>query len=85
MDATATATVERNDGRDAGPGDKPAMLTVHQIARMLNCSTRTVYRLTDSGKMPQPVWLGRLVRWTRQVIELWISEGCPSLQTGGLR
>ena len=61
------------------------MLTVHDVARMLNCSTRTVYRLTDTGRMPQPVRLGGLVRWPRHVIELWISEGCPSPQMGGSR
>jgi len=32
MDVTATATVERTDGRDAGPGVPPAMLTVDHVA-----------------------------------------------------
>ena len=71
------ATVERIDGRDAGPGAQPAMLTVHDVARMLNCSARTVYRLTDSGKMPRPVKLNALVRWPRDVVEQWIAAGCP--------
>ena len=77
MEATATATVERIDGRDAGPGAVPAMLTVNQVARMLCCSSRTIYRLTDSGRMPRPVKLGSLVRWPRDVIERWIAAGCP--------
>ena len=34
MDATATVTVERIDGRDAGPGVPPAMLTVDRVDRM---------------------------------------------------
>jgi len=63
----------------------PKMLTVHDVARMLNCSARTVYRLTDSGRMPRPVKLGVLVRWPRDVIERWITEGCPSIRTGGHR
>jgi excisionase family DNA binding protein len=63
---------------------QPAMLTVHHVARMLNCSARTVYRLTDAGRMPRPVKLGALVRWPRDVIERWIADGCPS-QKGGLR
>jgi excisionase family DNA binding protein len=53
------------------------MLTVHDVARMLNCSARTVYRLTDAGKMPRPVKLGALVRWPREVVEQWIAAGCP--------
>ena len=62
---------ERSKGVDA------AMLTVHDVARMLNCSARTVYRLTDAGRMPRPVKLGALVRWRRENVENWISQGCP--------
>jgi excisionase family DNA binding protein len=73
-------TVERIDEPGAKPGAPPAMLTVHDIARMLNCSARTVYRLCDSGRMPRPVKLGALVRWPREMIEQWIAEGCPNLR-----
>ena len=73
-----TATVERIDGREAGPGRTPAMLTVHDVAEMLNCSARTVYRMSDSGRMPRPVRFGALVRWPRDAIERWIEDGCPT-------
>jgi excisionase family DNA binding protein len=56
------------------------MLTVHDVARMLNCSTRTVYRLVDSGRMPKPVKLNALVRWPREAVEGWIRQGCPQAQ-----
>ena len=74
------ATIERIDGTDADSGKQSAMLTVHDVARMLNCSSRTVYRLCDSGRMPRPVKLGALVRWPREMIEQWIAEGCPNLR-----
>ena len=70
---------EKAEGVDA------AMLTVHDVARMLNCSARTIYRLTDAGKMPRPVKLNALVRWPRQVVEQWIADGCPDQRKGGLR
>ena len=82
MDATNTATVERIDGRDAGPGSLPAMLTVHEVARMLSCSVRTVRRLADSGKMPRPIKLGALVRWSRATIHQWVCAGCPLIRRG---
>ena len=85
MNLANNATVERIDGREAGPSEVPAMFTVHEVARMLNCSARTVYRLTDSGRMPRPVKLGALVRWPKAVVERWITDGCPSTRTGGLR
>jgi len=53
------------------------MLTVGQVARMLNCSVRTVYRLTDSGGMPGSVKLGALARWPRAAVEKWVAQGCP--------
>lgn len=53
------------------------MLTVHQVAQILNCSVRHVYRLADAGQMPRPVRLGALVRWNRTVIDAWITSGCP--------
>jgi excisionase family DNA binding protein len=83
MNLARNATVERIDGPEAGSGAQPAMLTVHDVARMLNCSTRTIYRLCDSGRMPRPVKLNALVRWPREVIERWIAGGCPDVRKGG--
>jgi excisionase family DNA binding protein len=60
------------------------MLTVQDVAKLLNCSTRTVYRLADSGRMPRPVKLGALVRWSKAVVGQWIAAGCPDQRKGGL-
>jgi len=54
------------------------MLTVGQVARMLNCSTRTVYRMADKGSIPPPVRFGSLVRWNRKAIDAWVADGCPT-------
>lgn len=82
MSDSPSATVERIDGPEAGTGQAPAMLTVHQVAQLLNCSVRHVYRLADAGRMPRPVRLGALVRWNRTVIESWIAAGCPVVKGG---
>lgn len=65
----------------------PAFLDVQAVSGLLDCSTRHVYRLSDSGRMPAPVKLGALVRWNRAVIEAWIADGCPSMRSarGGAR
>jgi len=57
-------------------------MTINDVARLLNCSTRTVYRLNDAGRMPRPVRLGSLVRWNRTEIEQWIADGCPAVKGG---
>ena len=60
------------------------MLTVQDVATLLNCSSRTVYRLADSGRMPRPIKLGALVRWPKVVVEQWVAAGCPDQRKGGL-
>ncbi len=55
----------------------PLLITAPQLAQRLNCSTRTVYRLAASGRMPKPVRLGALVRWQQSTIDAWIEAGCP--------
>lgn len=60
---------------------RPDLLDVKQTAGVINASTRTVYRLTDAGKMPRPVKLGALVRWRRDELAAWIAEGCPAVDT----
>jgi excisionase family DNA binding protein len=55
----------------------PALLSVADIARLLSCSQRHVYRLSDAGRMPPPVRLGTLVRWAREPVEGWIADGYP--------
>ena len=63
---------------DTTDSEQLTMLTVNELARIMNCSPRTVYRLSDRGRIPTPVRLGGLVRWSRTVIEKWMAEGCPA-------
>ncbi len=66
--------------------DSPAtLLDVDQVASILNCSPRHVYRLADSGAMPRPRHLGALVRWSRLEIEAWVKSGCPSCRPSKAR
>ena len=71
-------------GRQAGdePGTRRApaptvMLTAADVADMLACSTKTIYRLVDRGAIPRPVRLGGMLRWHRPRLEQWIADGCP--------
>tara|TARA_B100000925_G_C21619680_1_gene308332 strand:+ start:89 stop:334 length:246 start_codon:yes stop_codon:yes gene_type:complete len=73
-----TQTTVIDSSADAKPSS--IMLTVDQLAAMLNCSSRHVYRLCDTKRMPPPVRLGMLVRWNRNVIDRWINAGCPPVK-----
>jgi excisionase family DNA binding protein len=59
---------------------EPALLMVREVAQYLNCSAKTIYRLSDAGHMPLPVRLGALIRWPKAVIEHWVAAGCPKTQ-----
>ena len=64
---------------------EPAMLSVDDVGALLACSARHVYRLADMGRMPRPVKLGALVRWSRSAVLDWIAAGCPNCRAGGGR
>lgn len=66
-------------GRKAG--ESALLIDVRDVADMLHCSPRHVYRLSDRGGMPRPLKLGTLVRWERAAVERWIANGCPPVRT----
>ena len=85
MQNEVNITDGRTVGGAVGTRELPAMLSVDDVGALLACSTRHVYRLADMGRMPRPVKLGALVRWSRAAILCWISQGCPNCRTGGGR
>ncbi len=65
---------------DSLPDPGSQLLDVEQVAEMLNCSTRHVYRLSDRGRMPRPVKLGGIVRWSKAELKSWLEAGCPDMR-----
>ena len=59
------------------------LIDVNAVAELCSCSTRHIYRLADSARMPRPVKLGALVRWRLRTgdpstgVLDWIEAGCP--------
>ena len=70
-----TSTLSPPTVVDASPA---ALLDVRAVAAMLGCSPRHVRRMADSGAMPRPIHLGRLVRWRKADVDQWLANGCPS-------
>ncbi len=60
---------------------EPRLVSVSDVAALLRCSARQIYRLVESEKMPPPLKLGGMVRWDRVAIEQWICDGCPACPT----
>lgn len=57
-----------------------ALLTDHDVARKLGVSRSFVHKMRSQGKLPEPVRLGRCLRWRAAEIEAWIAASCPNPQ-----
>ena len=61
-----------------GPTD-PLLVSVEELARLLQISKRTISRDRLTGDVPPPVRVGKLVRWRLDIIVAWIADGCPHM------
>ena len=51
------------------------LFSVADLARVLGISRRTIWRLLEQGKLPQPSRLGTRPRWPTDEIRDWIKAG----------
>lgn len=65
------------------PEDAGLLIDAKTFARLLSISPRTLSRLIDLKAVPQPVNLGRLMRWRLADVLEWIEADCPSQQSWG--
>lgn len=59
------------------PEDTGLLIDSKTFARLLSISSRTLTRLIDLKAVPQPVHLGRLIRWRIDEVLEWIEADCP--------
>jgi predicted DNA-binding transcriptional regulator AlpA len=53
------------------------LVSVNAVGEMLGLSQAAVWRGVLMGRLPQPLRIGRSVRWRKREIEAWIEHGCP--------
>ena len=56
-------------------------LSAADAAKLLNISERHLWSLKSRGRLPQPVRLGRSVRWRLDELRAWLEADCPDRQT----
>ena len=59
---------------------QPELLSVRDLARLLNVSQRTVWTLRNRGELPSPLKLGAGIRWRRATVPAWLA-GLEARQT----
>lgn len=69
------ATMETTASQSGVPTS--ALYCAADLARLLGLSERTDWRLASAGNLPQPIRLGRSVRWRVAEIQAWLEQGCP--------
>ena len=83
---THNVTTTNQSSEDDDTQSREAKLVdINTVAVMLGVSARMVWRLRDSGRMPKPVIIGRLIRWRKDAIEEWIQAGCPAVEQRGIK
>ncbi len=60
------------------PDDMGLLLDNRQACELLSISERKLWQMWHSGRMPQPVRLGRVVRWGYEELRAWVNAGCPA-------
>ncbi len=51
--------------------------TIRDLARMLQCSRRTIRRMKADGQLPDCVRVRGMVRWRCERVREWLDRGCP--------
>jgi len=58
---------------------KPQLISAEELANLLAISERSVWRRLSGGDIPEPVRIGKSVRWRLTEIIAWIEGGCLPL------
>jgi excisionase family DNA binding protein len=58
--------------------ETPVLITAAQLAKMLNLSVRTIWRMRSGREIPEPVRPGGAVRWRLDDVRKWIADGCQA-------
>jgi predicted DNA-binding transcriptional regulator AlpA len=70
------------DGETALPPAAALLIPDTEAARLCSIARATWHRLRAAGRIgPQPVRLGRAVRYRRSEVESWATAGCPDSRT----
>ena len=68
-----TNAVDRDALANAAP-PTALLLSVKQVAEALGVGERTIWRLSATGQLPEPIRIGRLRRWRRSTLEAWLAR-----------
>jgi excisionase family DNA binding protein len=60
------------------PQDRGLLIDTNQVAKLLQVSARTVWKMEHVGEMPKAIRIGKAVRWGYEEIQEWVAAVCPA-------
>lgn len=78
-EARVRASQHANLAGQKMPDDKGLLIDTRAATKLLNVSARTIWQMTHTGKMPKPIKIGRLVRWSYEELQAWVKAGGPPM------
>jgi len=69
---------------DNGPDvaqTEPDVLTVDEVAELLRVDRKSIYAAVARGEVPGVLRVGRLIRFSREVVLRWVREGQAASRT----
>lgn len=67
-------------GGEKPPEDQGLLIDSKEAVKLLKVSSRTLWEMQATGRMPPPVRIGRAVRWSLDTLKKWIEDGCPAVK-----
>jgi predicted DNA-binding transcriptional regulator AlpA len=62
------------------PIESPLLVRERSLPALLGLSRATIRRAMAAGKFPKCIRIGRCVAWRRADLEVWIANGCGSVE-----
>ncbi|QVL33221.1 helix-turn-helix domain-containing protein [Telmatocola sphagniphila] len=81
MTTTTVLRAPRKANETNVPKSTGELVTVNDIAALLGCTWRTVYRMADEGKIPFGLKIGGLRRWHLGEFKEWIAAGAKPVRS----
>lgn len=72
-----SAPVSTRDTDSQQTPNQPLLVTSKQVASLLGICERTLWGMQNEGRMPEPIRIGRSVKWRYDEIVAWVAAGCP--------
>ena len=73
----ASAFANRTVGMDDTWTKMHSIITVDELARAMRVDRKTIYEMVHRGEIPGVVYVGRNIRFVRDVVLEWLCSGTP--------